>query len=129
MDCSDLYVLMSRKAEEIQRLWAPAEGDVFADELCHTSIVTLSILDHLNRSFKEGKKNNYVWLPRQDQSQEMILPMFKGNCDWMPEECYKFIQLPHPVKSQSMEQIWLAFAMQEKFKKIWNGESWEKVEK
>jgi hypothetical protein len=120
---------MSKKAEEIQRQWAPAEGDVFVDELCHTSIVNPSILDHLNKSFKEGKRENYVWLPRQDQLQEIILPMFKGNCDWMLEECYKFIQLPHPVKSQSMEQIWLAFVMQELFAKNWNGEDWMETRK
>jgi hypothetical protein len=120
---------MSKKAEELQRLWAPTEGDVFADELCHTSFVTLSILDHLNQSFKEGKREYYVWLPRQDQLQEMILPLFKGSCHWMLEECYKFIQLPHPVKPQSMEQIWLAFVMQEKFAKTWNGEHWEEIKK
>lgn len=47
MDCSDQYVKMCQKAEEIQKLWSPAEGDVFVDELCHVTIVNSMILDHL----------------------------------------------------------------------------------
>jgi hypothetical protein len=120
---------MSRKAEEIQRLWAPAEGDLFADELCHVSMVNRPILDHLNKSFNQGKRENYVWLPRQDQLQEMVLPMFEMNCHWMLEECYKFITLPYSPQLESMEQIWLAFIMKEKNAKIWNGEHWEEVRK
>lgn len=129
MDCSDRYVQMSRKAEEIQRLWAPAEGDMFADELCHVSMVNRPILDHLNKSFNQGKRENYVWLPRQDQLQEMVLPMLEGNCHWMLEECYKFITLPYSLQFESMEQIWLAFIMKEKNGKIWNGEDWEEMRK
>ena len=131
MDCSDRYVQMSRKAEEIQRLWAPAEGDMFADELCHVSMVNRPILDHLNKSFNQGKRENYVWLPRQDQLQEMVLPMLEGNCHWMLEECYKFITLPYSLQLESMEQIWLAFIMKEKNGKIWDAEYeyWEEVRK
>jgi hypothetical protein len=129
MDCSDLYVKMSKNAEDIQRLWVPSEGDMFADELCHVSMVSPSILDHLDRSLKEGTRERYVWLPRQDQLQEMILPVFKGNCYWMLEECYKFIHPPYSAKLESMEQIWLAFVMQEKFGKTWNGENWEVTRK
>ena len=110
-------------------MWAPAEGDLFADELCHVSTVSLPILDHLNKSFKQGKRENYVWLPRQDQLQEMVLPMFERNCRWMLEECYKFITPPYFPQLESMEQIWLAFIMKEKNGKIWNGEDWEKMRK
>jgi hypothetical protein len=124
MDCTDAYVEMCRKAEEIQRLWSPAEGDHFVDELCHVSIVNPALLEHLNKSFKEGKRENYVWLLRQDQLQQMVISLFKGNCYWMMEECYKFMKLPYPVKSESMEQIWLTFVMREKFGKVWDGASW-----
>jgi len=124
MDCSDQYVKMCQKAEEIQKLWSPSEGDVFVDELCHVTIVNPMILDHLNKSLKEGKRKDYIWVPKQGQLQDMLLPMFERNCFWMFEECYKFIQPPYPAKIESMEQIWLSFAMREKFGKIWNDEDW-----
>ncbi len=124
MDCSDQYVRMSQKAEEMQKLWSPAEGDVFGDELCHVSVVNSMILEHLNKSMKEGEGGKYTWLPRQDQLQDIVLSMFERNCYWMFEECYKHLQLPHPTKPESMEQIWLLFVMKEKFGKIWDGENW-----
>ena len=104
---------------------------MFADELCHVSMVNRPILDHLNKSFNQGKRGNYVWLPRQDQLQEMFLPMLEGNCHWMLEECYKFITLPYSLQLESMEQIWLAFIMKEKNGKIWDAEYeyWEEVRK
>jgi hypothetical protein len=129
MDCSDQYVRMCRQAEEIQELWSPADGDVFADELCHVSIVNSPILEHLGKSIKEGKRKDYVWLPRQDQLQELVLLMYERNCYWMFEECYKHLQLPHPTKLESMEQVWLSFVMKERSGKTWNGENWIKLKK
>jgi hypothetical protein len=129
MDCSDAYVKMCQKAEEIQRLWSPAEGDHFVDDLCHVSIVNPALLEYLNKSFKEGKRGSYTWLPRQDQLQEMVVSLFKGNCYWMMEECYKFMQLPYPMKSQSMEQIWLTFVMQQLYQKQWLPEKGEWIKK
>ena len=71
---------------------------------------------------KEIKK--FIWLPRQDQLQEMI--------DWqnlgpakvteMGYRLFKFLEIPHSFTS--MEQLWLAFAMWEKYHKTWNGEDW-----
>jgi len=122
MDCSDQYVRMCQKAEEIQNLWSPQEGDVFADELCHVSIVNPMILDHWRT--KEKKKDDYIWLPRQDQLQALVFSIYEKNCYWMFEECYKHLQLPQPTKLESMEQVWLSFVMKERSGKIWNGENW-----
>ena len=32
-------------------------------------------------------------------------------------------------KNYSMEQLWLAFVMKDKYKKVWNGEDWIKGRK
>ncbi len=67
-----------------------------------------------------------VWLPRQDQLQGMV---FKD----------MFTDIFHCIKIfantdktlwykdiTSMEQLWLAFVMKEKYNKVWNGKKWVK---
>ena len=76
-----------------------------------------------------------IWLPRQDQLQEMVIrhgqdpkpeywPMLLfGFTDWAKnyaiESDRKGFQFP-----TSMEQLWLAFVMKEKFGKKWDGDKW-----
>ena len=63
-----------------------------------------------------------VWLPRQDQLQEMTAA--KG---WVAQ----LILLWHETDAdywgqfRTWEQLWLAFVMQEKHNKHWTGEAWE----
>ena len=71
-----------------------------------------------------------IWLPRQDQLQEMLY----GNagvmcCVSLANDISKFgksLGRKHIKKYQfhSMEQLWLAFVMKEKFGKTWNGKEW-----
>ena len=77
---------------------------------------------------------DYIWLPRQDQLQEMIgLYGYK----------FSFWQSYHPekpkelywegeraigqwcIRALSMEQLWLAFYMSENHNKVWSGTKWE----
>lgn len=67
-----------------------------------------------------------LWLPKQDQLQEMLNYRYPVNyaislgrwCEGLPTSKYNQVNL------YSMEQLWLAFVMKEKFNKIWNGEDW-----
>jgi len=82
---------------------------------------------------------SYIWLPRQDQLQGMIYEDIVDNCEktthwelkqyyfemlldahklylWYQDEGYDYNHF------DSMEQLWLAFVMKEKFNKVWNGE-------
>ncbi len=68
-----------------------------------------------------------TWLPRQDQIQEMIDIEFPYAC--IINQFYPFIKkltmLKHYcIQEYSMEQLWLAFYMDVRHKKIWNGEKW-----
>ena len=83
---------------------------------------------------------HFVWLPRQDQIQEMMyeLPPFKEkwtigvarvacpNCitldlkDFSEDDCKMLLE--------SMEQLWLAFYMHEKHQKTWDKEKWVDLE-
>jgi hypothetical protein len=72
--------------------------------------------------------DKHIWLPRQDQLQEMIdtikykkLPFLFNNfiyCYDMGYEISAINVMP------SMEQLWLAFVMKEKYSKVLNGEDW-----
>lgn len=85
-----------------------------------------------------------IWLPRQDQLQEMLnwkhqpRAMLRnmanfvndGHCLSLCEEKHgefkaygKRISTLH-MKNWSPEQLWLAFVMYEKYKKQWNGKEW-----
>ena len=62
-----------------------------------------------------------VWLPRQDQLQEMVDGGFAH------QTLERFYQWYHSGISKclsSMEQLWLAFVMKEKYNKTWDGETW-----
>ena len=129
-------IRMFERANDIQQLWEPKEGDLawhpnegneymgsweFPAEVV---VVKVTELQSVEWWF------NWYWLPRQDQLQEMIeaeslfvllhkFRMFVSHDDvlidgWSPV-MYQF---------NSMEQLWLAFVMKEKYNKVWNEENW-----
>ena len=74
--------------------------------------------------------DDYIWLPTQDQTQEM---MPEKNCKC---PCCLIFHLNKFVEDNidgfadegidSMEQYWLAFYMWENHQKIWDGKKWVK---
>ncbi len=126
MDTSPEYIKMSEKAGEIQRgkhcpimmgqkivFW---ENDVFAQ---------------MNLASTNWK---IVWLPRQDQLQDMALDNLKKlriSIDWYFGDQWRMIVSDDPLRmrvvhGKSFEQLWLAFVMKETFGKTWNGMDWVK---
>lgn len=87
-----------------------------------------------------GNKSSYidktktVWLPRQDQLQEIYrggedlkapsaeLKVLYDNIHFLNNPDAKYLW-----KFPTMEQLWLAFVMKEKFEKTWNGEKWKHI--
>jgi len=70
----------------------------------------------------EGDKK-YIWLPRQDQLQEMVRDLFPVSWVLAKEFAEKAYHLSADT-NMSMEQLWLAFVMKEEFGKVWTGEEW-----
>ena len=75
--------------------------------------------------YNVGGEDKVIWLPRQDQLQEMVneninytikLHGFGGIFDLMND--------PDIIKATSWEQLWLAFVMKEKYNKTWDGGNW-----
>jgi hypothetical protein len=133
MDVSKEFILMCDKAVEVQREWKPAEGDYYYDRR--------SANVFLNYTFRSGKITvkyyEWFWLPRQDQLQGMIdlptairkLNTFINFCNtWENTDCFRYEKTKQRY-SPSMEQLWLAFVMSERYGKIWNGTNWIKEDK
>lgn len=82
-------------------------------------------------------KNRHIWLPTQSQLQEMVLKETKLEpwrlnvvfMDWQQNE-FDYDEHGSPRWKHgpyhTMEQLWLAFVMKEKYNKAWNGEKWIK---
>jgi len=151
MDTSEIYVLMCL-CFEIQGQWKPKEGDCFSfvgnihilsdyetwalekrelsDIDCWNEVITLMgghFVDHWNEC-REG----FVWLPRQDQIQEMMNHDKVEYClrltdiGWIGEIINMVGEVMFCPNRKSFEQLWLAFYMYEKHGKVWDGEKWEK---
>ena len=83
-----------------------------------------------NDVFAKTKEGN-IWLPRQDQLQAMLItehPMGIPNAS-MPRRLIKYMadwydNYPEAYWFTSMEQLWLAIVMKEKYNKVWNGDEW-----
>ncbi len=80
-----------------------------------------------DRSFTEEEylKNGFIWLPRQDQIQEMInycsTNFICGLYDWFVEPGGREDEF------DSYEKLWLAYYMWEYHKKTWDGKKWASI--
>ncbi|MCK5645030.1 MAG: hypothetical protein KAJ19_29795 [Gammaproteobacteria bacterium] len=80
---------------------------------------------------------NPLWLPCQDQLQDMLeeplcdfnnysgMKGFKRHLGLIGE-LHEFAARKHGYKTNSMEQLWLAFVMHEKYDRRWDGSNWVK---
>lgn len=77
-----------------------------------------------------------IWLPHQSQLQDMVLKYSKqsplelavsfGNTQYELLFNNRIQVAKFPERDTSMEQLWLAFVMKERYSKVWNGEDWIK---
>ena len=127
MDTSETYIKMCQEAKEIQTEHILSEGDFYSPDGREMGIWCYE--------YQEVG----IWLPRQDQLQEMIWQNRSGICYQKPLSllaylfhfAYDTYQTQRPEiqellnnKDASMEQLWFAFAMKEKYNKSWTGKNW-----
>ena len=122
MDFSEKYIKMCEKAEEIQKEWKPQIGDFYYFEK------NVYILKESNISNKEES----IWLPRQDQLQEIVEELFydfQGDLKVFDKvrliDSFSLFVEENEDKFYSYEQFWLAFVMWKKYGKVWNDEKKE----
>lgn len=124
MDTTKTYIKMSDHPK-IQGEW---KLPPFSHDFCYRVRDSL-IKPGLNLSAMEFDAETWLWLPSQDQIQEM---MPQCNCSaCLTEEFYHFHERNidgffNKVRLPSMEQIWLAFYMHKKHELVWSDEKWVK---
>ena len=130
MDTSKEYILMCENAGEIQNCHKEIRcPDIFARQ---NSIYCMDEENHHHIFLKYIEKhigNKLIWLPRQDQLQGMVKDRFSNvMVDTSAlQAMLKYFNDFRYINKQydSMEQLWLAFVMKEKYNKIWTGKEWE----
>lgn len=126
MDTSETYIKMCKKAEEIQSLFLEKNKSGWI----RSSLVGLLInaIDKNGEVFTAYGKD-LIWLPRQDQLQEMMQPNDMSARTLLSQFALWSEQQKHDIPNAfaSMEQLWLAFVMKKKYNKVWNGEDWVKA--
>ena len=75
-------------------------------------------------SANECKEEEWLWLPRQEDLQEMIGEEYAINLLYSFHRFYNVKTDYPPSHLMSMEQLWLAFAMNTLHSKQWDGEEW-----
>lgn len=134
------YIKQCKGAEEIQKVCQYKAGDYIWGKIAGTIVLSEDIKSEYIDSDKDfyvtreetiRKLKKRVWLPTQEQLQEMLRPKLdpitllylidrfvaSGEGYW-----HSFIKAPYP--NPSMNELWLAFVMKEKYNKVWNGKEW-----
>ena len=152
------YILMCREAEEIQRLWKPRIGDVIAPGDSGKLIIGVREEENTILLQEWGDKNYWVndydvddpvvWLPRQEDLQELIFThIAKTMIEDDPEMGHYSIQDFKDVYGyeflfdeyyywvegnfKTFNELWLCFAMDYLFSKKWDSDKkeWVKMER
>ena len=118
-----IYIKMCKKADEIQREWKPQNGDFYY--FCQGVLVANVHQESLQEAFGDDYQH-LIWLPRQDQLQDMIDSIetpariiWCVGC-WCNHNKYA-------GAFRSMEQVWLAFVMFSLYHKKWSNGEWQQV--
>ena len=120
MDTTKQYLLMCEKANEIQVLRPTESNGDWCNWMGDTKCINVGIVI---------LHKNIIWLPRQDQLQEMIInPLLSnGLINQIKDKLNNFkIEKEVQGKIISMEQYLLLIVMKEKYNKVWNGTDWQK---
>lgn len=126
MDKSSQYIKMCESAKVIQKHWKPDFGDFFVSMSLGLTSTCQPIVSDLEKKMSYLKSIKAVWLPRQDQLQEMVIEKYATYWDLaigfsnvlMGDKTSYFDNF------DSMEKLWLAFVMLEKYKKRWGEVEW-----
>ena len=126
MDTSETYTKMC-DCEEVQK--GRQSFDCF-DFLIEQNGLILHSGVIINSGGMDTCRIYFIWLPRQDQIQEMCEGSWWGGyCNmtyWADSKHFPYVidEMHSGTLLKSMEQLWLAFYMDEKHQKHWDGKSW-----
>jgi hypothetical protein len=126
MDKSSRYIKMCESAKVIQKQWKPEFGDFFVSMSLGLTSQCQPIVSDLEKKKSYLKTIKAVWLPRQDQLQEMVI--VKYATPWDLAIAFSNVLMEDKASYfdnfNSMEKLWFAFIMLEKYKKKWKEGEW-----
>ncbi len=129
MDTTPKYIKMCEGAGEIQKTEIQ-NGDWF----CYRFEIEFEIKCFGSYGFRNHSDfTKIIWLPRQDQLQEMVKTYLFHIWNEGHEKFHAMASTGqrdgHKIGVfSSLEQLWLAFVMHEKYGKVWDDEKEEWVE-
>ena len=146
MDITKTYTKMC-KHKFIQSQWSPDVGDFFVATRDYEEVQgddwpcierkkgSINVLHNAYRIDDDRKavEGVGIWLPRQDQIQEMLddnkdFVLLNHRFQFFWERFVNDGRLPEGYQwndgFKTPEQLWLAFYMDEKHQKHWDGKSW-----
>ena len=143
MDRTKEYQRMLKAAPEIQEQWGRLPGDYVYNIGMEEIIIfnrqktipeyTISYTTEghaRTMTNEEWCKSINIWLPYQDQLQDMItVPRTHENKPTIMHKvdalhAWMHAHKPHTYQYTSGEQLWLAFAMLLNYNKVWTGKEW-----
>jgi hypothetical protein len=128
MDTSKEYIKMCEAAVEIQAAWNSTCGefDVYVEMKIESGQTWVRYRDIEFYMENEKEEYKHIWLPRQDQLQDMVVSIYSNNDIKLLNSFSKYILKDYEKYMYcSMEQLWLAFVMKEIYNKIWSDGKWE----
>ena len=126
MDKSSAYIKMCESAKVMQKQWKPEFGDFFVSMSLGLTSPCQPITSDLEKKVSYLKTIKAVWLPSQDQLQEMVIENYA--MPWDLTIAFSNVLMGENAsyfeKFDSMEKLWLAFIMLEKYKRKWKEAEW-----
>lgn len=129
MNISPKYIKMCKKADEIQQIWTPRVGDwTWRGERYLPVSDTCGVITDMTFN-----KTDEIWLPRQDQLQEILGvadDLTASILEELAEFRFRFVCWNSRFAIVlSGEELWFMFVMYKKFNKIWDEgkEEWIKL--
>ena len=131
MDTSETYIKMCEKAEEIHT--ESLSEDSYCVVMSGGQTIYEGLLSSHKYPFHSPTAVKVITLPRQDQLQEILdepldilLTGFYDFCggSYYPTPSGAGFYVETVKRFTSMEQLWLAFLMSERYQKEWDGVNW-----
>lgn len=140
MQVTKNYIEMCEQAEEIQKLWEPKKGDWLYWEVDKSVklIITLHMIEAIKR-FRTipihytDNLEYHIWLPTQEQLQKLMpktdiisLVEFIRNAELRYHDKFDKNTVGYFTGTfETLNELWLAFVMKERWGKIWVDGVWK----
>ncbi len=123
MDTTETYIKMRVKAIPDLGMGIPPQC------ICGLEWVTDTVfIDEMGNWYYSKEPREWVGeatqLERQDQLQEMVIHFGHGHSNGGILVGLSMFSQEYGYNETSMEQLWLAFVMKEKYSKVWDGKDW-----